>query len=116
MHEPYRVPRPRGTRSRAIFVAVAGVSLASTFAASTADASGFLNARYGGDYGSPALGSPYSVYFNPAAIGETKGTQLVLDGMFVYRAAKYVRPASALSPSAGKSASEPVYAAANTGT
>ena len=116
MPEPYRVPRPRGTRSRAFLIAVAGASLASTFVASPADASGFLNARYGGDYGSPAIGSPYSVYFNPAAIGEVKGTQLVLDGMFVYRGAKYVRPDSALSPSAGKSATEPVYAAANTGT
>ena len=95
---------------------VVGAVLVSTFAATSADASGFLNARYGGDYGQPAIGSPYSVYFNPAAIGETKGTQIVLDGMFAYRAATYVRPSSALSPSAGKSASDPVYAAANTGS
>jgi long-chain fatty acid transport protein len=116
MHAPYRVARPRGTRSRAVVVGLSAALLASTFVATAAHGSGFLNARYGGDYGQPAIGSPYSVHFNPAAIGETTGTNIVLDGMFGYRAAKYVRPASALSPSAGKSATEPVYAAANTGS
>ena len=100
MNAPYRVARPRGTSRLLIgaIVALGGVTLASTFTTTTAHASGFLNARYGGDYGQPAIGSPYSDHYNPAAIGEVKGTQLVLDGMFVLRTAKYTRPASALSP------------------
>jgi long-chain fatty acid transport protein len=115
MQSPYRVARPRGTRSLALLVGLSVASLASTFSAS-AQASGFLNARYGGDYGQPAIGSPYSVHYNPAAIGETTGTNIVLDAMFGLRTAQYDRPASALSPSAGKSTTDPVYVAANTGT
>lgn len=86
-----------------------------TTAAGSASASGFLYTRFGGDYGQPALGSGHSVYFNPAAVGEVKGHTLVLDGMFAYRVASYDRPASSLSPSAGKSTTDPTYVAANTG-
>ncbi len=80
-----------------------------------AAASGFLFTPFGGDDGQPAIGSAYSVYFNPAAIGDTQGTQLAVDGVFAYRYARYDRPASSLSPSPGKSAADPKYIDANTG-
>jgi long-chain fatty acid transport protein len=116
MPAPYRVARARTTRCAIRLATFACASTAFALAAPDAEASGFLYSKFGGDYGTPAIGSPYSVYFNPAAIGEAHGTQLVLDGMFAFRHATYDRPASALSPSFGKSASEPVYASANTGS
>jgi long-chain fatty acid transport protein len=116
MPAPYRVARARTTRRAIRFATFACASTVFALAANDAHASGFLYSKFGGDYGQPAIGSPYSVYFNPAAIGDAHGTQIVLDGMFAFRHATYDRPASALSPSIGKSASEPVYAAANTGT
>jgi long-chain fatty acid transport protein len=114
MDEPYRIGRARTTR---VIASVVGFFCASGAAliATPAEASGFMFTKFGGDYGQPALGSPYSVYFNPGAIGDVKGTQVLLDGMFALRAATYDRPASALSPSFGKPATEPTYVAANTG-
>jgi long-chain fatty acid transport protein len=81
-----------------------------------ARASGFLNPRLADPHGHPALSNPYAVYFNPAALGGQRGTQLVVDGTLAFRTADYNRSASALSPNpAGSSLSDPVYAAANTG-
>jgi len=120
MPAPYRVARARTTRSlrNRVLASALGLACASGVALSARDAaaSGFLYTKFGGDYGQPAIGSAYSVYFNPAAIADAHGTQLVLDGMFAFRHATYNRPASALSPSAGKSATDPIYVAANTGT
>lgn len=120
MPAPYRVARARTTRLFAKLATFAvAFGCASAFVAldeQSAHASGFIYTKFGGDYGSAALGSPYSVYFNPAAIGETHGTNVVVDGMFAYRYAKYDRPASALSPGPGKTGTDPVYVAANTGT
>ena len=115
MPAPYRVARARTTRLAISFASFACASTVFALSAPDAQASGFLYTKFGGDYGQPAIGTPYSVYFNPAAIGDAKGTQLVLDGMFAYRYATYDRPASALSPSFGKSPNDPVYVAANTG-
>ncbi|MBL8722027.1 MAG: outer membrane protein transport protein [Myxococcales bacterium] len=122
MDEPYRMAPARTTgvvlfRSRGLAASLCALAVGAVAAlsATPASASGFMFTKFGGDQGQPAIGSPYSVYFNPAAIGDAKGTQIVLDGMFAIRSASYDRPASALSPSAGKSATEPNYVAANTG-
>ncbi len=80
-----------------------------------ASASGLLYTKFGGDYGQPAMGSPYAVYFNPAAIADAPGTQLVVDVMAAYRYASYVRPTTALSPGSGNPGTDPTYIAANTG-
>jgi long-chain fatty acid transport protein len=111
---PYRTSRVRTTRGLA---ACAGFAFAAALSgiAPPAEASGFLFTNFGGADGQPAIGSAHSVYFNPAAIGDAPGTQLVLDGNLVYRFAKYQRPASALSPGVGKSATDPKYIDANTG-
>jgi long-chain fatty acid transport protein len=90
-------------------------ALAMTLGVNDADASGFLNARFGADHGNPVGANPFSIYFNPAAITEARGTQLVLDNTFAYRIASYDRPASALSPSAQQDINNPTYVAANTG-
>lgn len=116
---PYRTSGARATRRLAVCAAVASVATLSGVTRQ-AEASGFLFTKFGGDDGQPAIGSPHSVYFNPAAIGDAPGTQFALDGMLVYRLAKYQRPASALIPEAqAKYSKDPAlyakYADANTG-
>jgi long-chain fatty acid transport protein len=90
-------------------------ALSLTLGVKGAEASGFLNARFGADHGNPVGANPFSIYFNPAAIANARGTQLVIDNSFVYRIASYDRPASALSPSPQQNANDPTYVAANTG-
>ncbi|RYE92888.1 MAG: hypothetical protein EOO75_05645 [Myxococcales bacterium] len=94
-----------------------GASLA---APSTAQASGFLGARFGADHGNPVGDNPFSIYFNPAALGAVKGTQLSLDAAVIYRIASYTRGSEALSPGAlagqdPNSQAYQDYARANTG-
>lgn len=89
--------------------------LALTLSVNDADASGFLNARFGADHGTPVGANPFSIYFNPAAITGAKGTQLVLENTFAYRIASYDRSASALSPSSAQNRDNPTYVEANTG-
>ena len=87
-------PRPRPSLA-ALALTVVGASLS---ASSTAEASGFLGARFGADHGTPVGKNPFSVYFNPAAIGGTQGTQLSLDAAVIYRVASYQRGTNAQSP------------------
>jgi long-chain fatty acid transport protein len=67
-------------------------------APSTAEASGFASGRFGADQGTPVAGNPFAVFFNPAAMSGTKGTQLTLDLSLVYRTGSYDRGSDALSP------------------
>ncbi len=79
-----------------------------------AEASGYLTARFGSDYGTPAVPNTYSIYFNPAALGGTKGTTLTGDVSVLLRWASYSRPYEALSPQTSDVFSQD-YQAANTG-
>ena len=81
-----------------------------------AHASGYLTARYGSDQGTPATPNPYAVYFNPAAMGGSKGTEVVIDVSLVLRQASYVREGAALSHGDNpNSLGDSSYQAANTG-
>jgi long-chain fatty acid transport protein len=100
---------------------VALVALAALAAASlvlvvalerSAHATGFLSDQYGSDHGQPAIASPYSVYFNPAAMAGMQQNELVVEGLVAARSMSYDRSASALSPS---SASNATYVSANVG-
>jgi long-chain fatty acid transport protein len=86
----------RGVRGVAL-AALAGLLVSG--APATAEASGFLGARFGADQGTPVGANPFAIFFNPAAMGPTKGTQLSLDVSLIYRMASYERSADALSPS-----------------
>jgi long-chain fatty acid transport protein len=88
------------------------VLVGATLASSSAEASEFLNARFGSDDGNPVAQSPFAVYYNPAGIAGIKGTQLSVDGSLVYRHASYDRTASALSKPAD---TRDAYVRANTG-
>lgn len=104
----------RALRWRRFLAATAtfgGVALAS----SDASASGYLTARFGTDHGTPASPNTFAVYFNPAALGGTKGTTLTGDISVLLRWAHYQRTEEGLSPSDPNSKQDPQYVAANTG-
>lgn len=81
-----------------------------------AHAGGYLTARYGSDDGTPAMPNTFAVYFNPAALGGTKGTTLTGDLSMVFRHVSYTRQESALSPSRPELRNDPNYVKSNTGT
>jgi len=63
----------------------------------------------------PAMANPYAVYFNPAAMGGVKGTELTLDLTLALRQASYSRPFEALSPSNAGVEDDPQYRSSNLG-
>lgn len=79
-------------------------------------AGGYLTARYGADDGTPAVPNTFAIYFNPAALGGTKGTTITGDLSLVYRHVSYTRGEDALSPSRPAQRNDPNYVRANTGT
>lgn len=81
-----------------------------------ANASGYLTARFGSDHGTPAQANAFAVYFNPAALGGTKGTTITGDASILLRFARYHRGDDALSPSNQDIGNDPAYRNANTGT
>lgn len=105
---------------RAHSIAQLAVVLAALAAAGEARASGLLTARYGADDGSPAMPNAFAVYYNPAALGGTKGTTITGDASAALRFVSYERPESALSPSSPSFRTDPAflqkYVRANTGS
>ncbi|MET0592896.1 MAG: outer membrane protein transport protein [Polyangiaceae bacterium] len=89
--------------------------LAALFAGGKAEASGYLNPRIADPHGHPALANPYAIYFNPAALGGMRGTNIVVDGTLAWRTVDFTRSATALSPQTPASLNDPDYVAANTG-
>lgn len=81
-----------------------------------AEASGYLTARFGADHGTPAQPNAFAIYFNPAALGGTKGTTITGDVSLLLRFARYERTEDALSPSDESLKQDPQYRAANMGT
>lgn len=104
------------TRSKLLrFSLLAASSAAALTYGSSAHASGYLAARMGSDHGTPAMANAYAIYFNPAAMGGTKGTTITGDLSLLLRHASYTRTADALSPTDPNSTKDPTYVAANTG-
>ncbi len=115
--------RPHNSRKKSprrfIRVVLALSASAGALVSSTAaHATGFLTDKFGGDFGNPALGNVYSVYFNPAAMGAMSGSDVMLDGLAAARSVSFTRTALALSPSPGNTGElqNPTYVQANTGT
>lgn len=65
--------------------------------ASTAGASGFSTARFGGEHGHPTTDNPTALYFNPAGLALGHGTRVYLDVALALRNATYERPRAAIS-------------------
>jgi long-chain fatty acid transport protein len=101
---------------RTFALGLAGLGFAAIVTASpSANASGYLTARFGSDQGTPSQPNTFAVYFNPAALGGTTGTTITADASLVLRFASYERPTSALSPSNPSRLNDPDYVKANTG-
>jgi long-chain fatty acid transport protein len=64
--------------------------------ATSAHAGGFLAARFGNEYGHPTSDSVTSIYYNPAGLALGHGTRIYAEGIFVYRAADYIRDPGAI--------------------
>ena len=112
MRTPFKRLSSTAPALASAFVCALGATLV---APSDAAASGYLTARYGSDDGTPAMANGYAVYFNPAALGGTKGTTITGDVSAVLRWASYERTTDALSPSDPSSKNDPAYVSANTG-
>jgi long-chain fatty acid transport protein len=97
--------------SSAAALVVSGVLLH----ASDASASGYLTARYGTNHGGAAMPNGFATYYNPAALGGTRGTTITGDLSLALRWAHYERTQEALSPSDASYKDDPAYVAANTG-
>lgn len=80
-----------------------------------AHAGGYLTARYGADYGSPAMTNTFGVYYNPAALGGVRGTTIQGDASILMRSASYERVDGALSPSNAALLNNDDYRRSNTG-
>jgi len=65
--------------------------------ASTAAASGFSTARFGGEHGHPTTDNPTALYFNPAGLALGTGHRIYADGALALRHARYDRPVGAIS-------------------
>lgn len=76
---------------RAQSLALAGFLLpvVITGLSSPARASGFAAARFGGEHGNVTTDNPTALWFNPAGIGFSEGTQLFLDGSLAMRRMTY---------------------------
>lgn len=64
---------------------------------SSALASGFVVARFGGEHGHPTSDNLSAIYYNPAALTLGTGTRLMIDGTLAHRSVDYTRPESAIS-------------------
>ncbi len=54
-----------------------------------AHAGGFSTARFGAEHGTPVSANPTALFYNPAAIAETSGFRIFVDGSLALRSATY---------------------------
>jgi long-chain fatty acid transport protein len=78
------------------FLGVLAVSLC--FGSGSARAAGFATARFGGEHGSVVTTNPTALYYNPAGIGFSHGTDVFVDGTLALRHLTYSHPAAASDP------------------
>ena len=90
-------------------VAVAG--LASTCWSCDAAAAGFATAHFGGEQGTVVTTNPTALYYNPAGIGFSQGTDIFLDGQLAFRGATWTHQLAPTNPTV-----PPDIAGANSGT
>jgi long-chain fatty acid transport protein len=61
-----------------------------------AHAAGIAVARFGGEHGTPTTGDPTAIYYNPAGLAFTKGTNVYVEGLIALRSLTYNRAAGAI--------------------
>jgi long-chain fatty acid transport protein len=86
-----------GGRARiagALTAALAGVLLV---LAADARAAGFASARFGGEHGNVTTSNPTALYYNPAGIAGSQGTNLFVDGVMAWRRGSWEHAVAAAS-------------------
>src|SRR5262249_47590196 len=63
--------------------------------------SGISTARFGGEHGTVVTTNPTAIYYNPAGIAESEGTNIFLDANIALRHASYTH-AQAVDPRTGR--------------
>jgi long-chain fatty acid transport protein len=76
-------------RSAAVVGLVAAAGAVAVGWSSDAAASGFASAYFGGEHGTVVTNNPTALYYNPAGIGFSEGTDLYLDGTLALRGASW---------------------------
>jgi long-chain fatty acid transport protein len=76
-----------------------------------ADAAGFATAHFGGEQGTVVTTNPTALYYNPAGIGFSQGTDVFLDGQLALRGATWTHQLAPTDPTV-----PPDIAGANSGT
>jgi long-chain fatty acid transport protein len=100
---------PRRAHAGAGLVAVAG--LAGVCWSCDAAAAGFATAHFGGEQGTVVTTNPTALYYNPAGIGFSQGTDIFLDGQLALRGATWTHALAPTDPTV-----PPDIAGANSGT
>ncbi|HKP60011.1 MAG TPA: outer membrane protein transport protein [Polyangiales bacterium] len=75
-------------------VVVLAILVSLIASATTVHASGFNIARFGGEHGTVNSTNPTALYYNPAGIGFSTGTQLFVDGQLAMRSLGWTHEAS----------------------
>ncbi len=86
---------PRFARSP---IAWTGPALAAMLWPAAAAGSGFATAQFGGEHGNVLTTNPTALYYNPAGIGFSEGTDLYLDGNLALRHATWSHSAAPTDP------------------
>jgi len=92
--------------------ALAGVAVLS--APRDAAASGYAAGYFGGEHGTVVTTNPTALYYNPAGIGFSQGTDIYIDGTLALRGQTWTHPSVASDQSDGPD--PPAAAGANSGT
>lgn len=78
-------------------------ALTATAATTTsAHATGFLTARFGGEHGHPTTENATAMYYNPAGLAFANATKLYLDGTFAWVKSSYDRDPGSVYPTLGQ--------------
>ncbi len=84
---------PKTKVAGSLLAAVLGLGL---LVPARSEAAGFLVARFGGERGNPMTDNPTALYYNPAGIAFSVGTNVFVEGLFALRTFSYDRPSSAI--------------------
>jgi long-chain fatty acid transport protein len=79
---------PKRTRSVSALSAVL-TTTSLLLVAAPASAGGFAVARFGGEHGHPLTSNPTAIYYNPAALTESDGYKIFLDGTLGIRSLEF---------------------------
>src|SRR5260370_39885999 len=79
-------------------IGAAAIAVSALACPSTANASAFASARFGGEQGSVVARNPTALYYNPAGIAYEEGTDVFVDGQLALRHITWDHPRAPSHP------------------